>query len=72
MVSTGKFSLELIKIYRIKSKGITMLRAKILLKMNDSDVGADSRRRSVGLHGEHLSNSPTSVTYPLDNPRHNH
>lgn len=50
MVSTGKFSLELIKIYRIKSKGITMLRAKILLKMNDSDVGADSRRRSVGLH----------------------
>lgn len=49
-----------------------MFRANILLKTNDSDVGAVSLRRSGGLHRECLSDIPTMVTYPLDNPGQNH
>lgn len=37
-----------------------MFRANILLKMNDSDVDAVSLTRSSGLHGECLSNIPTT------------
>lgn len=49
-----------------------MFRAKILLKINDSDVGADSLRRSSGLHGECLSNISTMDTYLLGNPGQNY